>query len=93
VLKGLLLLYVLGFRRGPGRMALFRVVGAIGKWSMADVFVMGLFLAYLAGNAVAGMTAMLHQGFWYFLGYCLLSVLSAQLMKVEPETSEEKAFS
>jgi len=84
VLKGLLLLYVLAFRKGPGRMALFRLVGAIGKWSMADVFVMGLFLAYLAGNAVSGMTAMLHRGFWYFLGYCLLSVLSAQLMRVEP---------
>ncbi len=85
VIKGLLLLYVLSFRNGPGRLALFKLVGAIGKWSMADVFVMGLFLAYLAGNAVAGMTAMLHHGFWYFLGYCLLSVLSAQLMKVGPE--------
>ena len=44
----------------------------------------GVFLAYLAGNAVGGMSAMLHHGFWYFLGYCLLSVLSAQFMKVEP---------
>lgn len=83
-LKGLMLLYVLAWKRGPGRMALYRVVDLIGKWSMADVFVMGLFLAYLAGNAVSGMSAQLHQGFWYFLGYCLLSVLSAQLMKVEP---------
>lgn len=82
--KGLLLLYVLGFRNGPGRRFLYGVVSLIGKWSMADVFVMGIFLAYLGGNAVGGMSALLHQGFWYFLGYCLLSVLSAQFMKVEP---------
>lgn len=84
VIKGLLLLYVLTIRKGPGRQVLFKLVSVIGKWSMADVFVMGLFLAYLAGNAVAGMSAMLHPGFWYFLGYCLLSVLSAQLMRVDP---------
>jgi paraquat-inducible protein A len=82
--KGLLLLYVVGFKRAPARMFLFRTVQLIGKWSMADVFVMGIFLAFLAGNAVTGMTAVLHEGFWYFLGYCLLSVLSAQFMRVEP---------
>ncbi len=83
VLKGLLLLYVLAVPTGRMRPAIFRFVGIIGKWSMADVFVMGLFLAYLAGNAVSGMSARLHEGFWFFLGYCLLSVLSTQLMRVE----------
>lgn len=81
--KGLLLLYVLAFKNGPGRHALFKFVGIIGKWSMADVFVMGIFLAYLAGNTVQGMKAHLHDGFWYFLGYCILSVLSTQFMRVE----------
>lgn len=82
--KGLLLLYVVAFARGPGRMFLYRTVQVIGKWSMADVFVMGIFLAYLAGNAVNGMSAVLHEGFWYFLGYCMLSILSAQFMRIEP---------
>lgn len=81
--KGLMLLYVLSFRKAPGRRVLHKLVGLIGKWSMADVFVMGLFLTYLAGNAINGMSAMLHEGFWFFLGYCLLSVLSAQFMRVE----------
>ena len=81
--KGLLLLYVLGFPRGPWRMPLFRFVGLIGKWSMADVFVVGVFMAYLAAGAAQGITARLHQGFWYFLSYCLLSVFSSQLMRVE----------
>jgi paraquat-inducible protein A len=81
--KGLSLLYVLAWERAPLRMALFRFVGAIGKWSMADVFVMGIFLAFLAAGAAQGVTAQLHQGFWYFLAYCLLSVASAQMMRVE----------
>jgi uncharacterized paraquat-inducible protein A len=82
--KGLALLYALAFRRAPGRHAVHRFVGAIGKWSMADVFVMGLFLAYLAAGSAAGVTAELQDGFWYFLAACLLSVASAQLMRLEP---------
>lgn len=81
--KGLLLLYVLGFRNAPGRVRVFRFVGAMSKWSMADVFVMGIFLAFLGSGAANGVTARLHEGFWFFLGYCLLSVVSAQLMRVE----------
>lgn len=69
--KGLSLLYVMSWKRAPNRMALFRFVSAIGKWSMADVFVMGIFLAYLATGAAVGVTAQLHEGFWFFLGYCL----------------------
>src|SRR3954469_9924411 len=45
--KGLSLLCVLAFRKARFRMPLFRFISAIGKWSMADVFVMGIFLAYL----------------------------------------------
>jgi uncharacterized paraquat-inducible protein A len=82
--KGLSLLYVMAFRKAPYRMAIFRFVGLIGKWSMSDVFVMGIFLAYLATGAATGVTAELHDGFWFFLGYCLLSVASAQLMRPEP---------
>jgi paraquat-inducible protein A len=83
VAKGLALICVLAFKNAPFRMRLFRFVGMIGKWSMADVFVMGILLAYLAVGAATGVTAQLHDGFWFFLGYCLLSVASAQLMRVE----------
>ncbi|MDB5047196.1 MAG: putative rane protein [Fibrobacteres bacterium] len=85
--KGLILLYVMALKRAPFRMRLFRFVSAIGKWSMADVFVMGIFLAYLATGAATGVTAQLHEGFWFFLGYCLLSVASAQLMQVDASSA------
>lgn len=83
VAKGLALLYVLAWKAAPARMAVYRFVSLIGKWSMADVYVMGIFLAYMAAGAAQGVTAKLHEGFWCFLAYCLLSVTSAQVMHVE----------
>ncbi|MDX1594830.1 MAG: paraquat-inducible protein A [Gammaproteobacteria bacterium] len=80
--KLLLQLAVLMARAPPVRRALGRVIAAVGKWSMTDVFVMALLVAYLAGSATGqmgdllAMDARLEEGFWYFLGYCLFSVAS-----------------
>ncbi len=59
---------------------------ALSKWSMADVFVVAIMVAYLAANAtgrtdeIFTLTARFGPGFYYFLSYCLLSILSAQLL-------------
>jgi paraquat-inducible protein A len=84
ITKGLSLLFVLAFPRARFRLSIYRFISLIGKWSMADVFVMGILLAFLAAGAAEGLTAKLHDGFWFFLGYCLLSVASAQFMRIEP---------
>lgn len=61
---------------------------AIGKWSMADVFVIAVIIALLAANAGDGTGGLVRfearfgSGFWYFLGYCVLSIASAQLMPI-----------
>jgi hypothetical protein len=63
---------------------------ALSKWSMADVFVMGLLVAYMAGNASgqAGdmliMEARIEPGFYWFLAYCLFSVAAGGLMRAAP---------
>jgi paraquat-inducible protein A len=88
--KGLALLYALAFRRAPGRRAVRGFVALIGKWSMADVFVMGIFLAYLAAGSANGVSATLHDGFWWFLAACLLSVASAQIMRLDPPAAERE---
>ena len=60
---------------------------ALSKWSMADVFVMGLLVAYMAGSAsgqmgdMLVMDAQLEVGFYYFLAYCLFSVAAGGLMR------------
>lgn len=58
----------------------WRIVGAISKWSMVDVFVVGILVAFLTAKATADMQATLQEGFWWFLGFCLLSIISGQLL-------------
>jgi hypothetical protein len=59
---------------------------ALSKWSMADVFVMGLLVAFLAGSAadqtgdMLTMHASLGVGFYYFLAYCLFSVAAGSML-------------
>lgn len=50
-----------------------------GKWSMADVFVVAVFLAFLAfSNMQVGIPteSRVLVGLYFFLGYCLLSLLA-----------------
>lgn len=60
--------------------------GALSKWSMADVFVMALIISFLAIKASSGNSSLvtttieLETGFYYFLGYCLVSILASQLL-------------
>ena len=74
----------------------------MSKWSMADVFVIAIFISLLAAKGIQEDTglvnfdATLGQGFYYFLGYCILSVLSAHIIYHrnnvldEPKTVIEK---
>ena len=60
---------------------------ALSKWSMSDVFVMGLLVAFMAGSAsgemgdMLTMDARLEPGFYYFLAYCLFSIAAGLLMQ------------
>ena len=66
---------------------LLRFNSALSKWSMSDVFVMGLLVAYMAGSASGQlgdsltMYASLEPGFYYFLAYCLFSIVAGLLMQ------------
>lgn len=65
---------------------LLNVNSMLSKWSMADVFVMALLVAYLAGSASgkAGellvMSAQLEVGFYFFLAYCVFSIGAGSLL-------------
>jgi len=70
-----------------------KTVGRIGKWSMADVFVVATFLSYLSfSNMNAGIDTEANTlvGLYFFLAYCILSIASSQFielaMKKESET-------
>jgi hypothetical protein len=65
------------------RRQLLWVNGSLSKWSMADVFVMALLIAFMAGRAseqvgdLLTMDAQLEPGFYYFLAYCLFSIAAS----------------
>ena len=62
--------------------------GALSKWALADVFVMAMLIAFLAGRAsdhmgdLLIMDARLEIGFWYFSGYCLFAIAAGALLSM-----------
>lgn len=64
-------------------------VETIAKWSMADVFVVALFITYLAamasqttpaaGPSLVAFRAEFGAGFYWFAAYCVFSLASQQL--------------
>jgi hypothetical protein len=81
------------FLMGPAwRRRTLTFVETIAKWSMADVFVVALFIAYLAAQASAtpttgpdaappliAFTAHFGPGFYWFAAYCVFSLASQQI--------------
>jgi len=89
VAKGLLLIVALTLRDSVKRYNIFRFVRAISKWSMSDVFLVGVYVAYLAAKATDNLDAVAEVGFYYFAAYCLVSLLSLQVMVIEPPGDAE----
>jgi branched-subunit amino acid transport protein AzlD len=87
--KSALVTWAVFARDALARQRVLNFVETIGKWSMADVFVVALFITFLAAaatqQAAAGeapplvaFQATFGQGFYWFLGYCLVSLASQQ---------------
>ncbi|MGE0554149.1 MAG: paraquat-inducible protein A [Gemmatimonadales bacterium] len=82
VIKAALLLALFALRSPVGRYRLFSFLRSVSKWSMADVFAVGTFIAYLAAKATDNLDAVAGEGFYYFAGYCLVSNLAFQFLSV-----------
>ena len=100
-LKGLMLIGGILHKSEAVQRKLYEIVHAIGKWSMADVFVVAVFLVFLSTSdntsaskeaiSVFGMEIPLEikmlmdsnigVGFYWFLSYCLLSLITLHVIK------------
>ncbi len=64
--------------------AIFDFINAIGKWSMADVFLVAIYTAYLAARSSEGVGQAIHfeteygAGFYWFAAYCVFSLGAQQ---------------
>lgn len=80
VLKLALSVFALLGPAGALRATGVHVVRAIGKWSMTDVFVVAVLLAFLAGGQGGLTDARLGPGLYFFASYGLLSLLGGVLL-------------
>ena len=79
VFKGIVILWVFFFGTVEAKSSAHNFIFRIGRWSMADVFAVGVFIAYLGGKASTMLDASMEIGFYYFTGYCIVSLLSLQI--------------
>ena len=82
--KGSALLVALALRDEANRLRIRRFIDSVSKWSMADVFVVGVYVAFLSAKATDNLDAEIHRGFYYFTAYCLVSITSLHFMQREP---------
>ncbi|MFK7888156.1 MAG: paraquat-inducible protein A [Gammaproteobacteria bacterium] len=95
VIKGALTVYGNVGAITPQRLKASRIASAISKWSMADVFVIAIFIAFLAARATQNSNELVRfdadfgQGFYFFGAYCILSIASASLMPRRAATTQD----
>ncbi len=78
--KSALTFFVTGSRSPALNQKIGEVLHAIGKWSMADVFVAGVLLALFALKSQEATKSIPCLGLYYFIGYCLLSMTTTELL-------------
>ena len=76
-------LAILFFKPLRNKPAIHKFIAAISKWSMADVFVVGVLLTFMTTQSDENMQAWLHEGFYYFLAYCIISIIGVQFLDVK----------
>lgn len=86
--KASLLIPIVAMRDARARFRLFRFVQSISKWSMADVFAVGMLIALLAAKGTANLSAVAGAGFYFFASYCLVSNAAFQLLQIAPPNEQ-----
>lgn len=83
-IKAAILGVILAVKSPAMKYRLYLFVRSISKWAMADVFAVGVFIAFLASKATDNLDAVIGTGFYYFVGYCLVSNVAFQFLHVPP---------
>jgi hypothetical protein len=78
--KAALMFFVIASRSKDLNYKIGQFLHTIGKWSMADVFVAGVLLSLYALKAQEATKSIPCLGLYYFIGYCLLSMTTSELL-------------
>ncbi|MBL0144725.1 MAG: paraquat-inducible protein A [Chitinophagaceae bacterium] len=86
LVKSGLIFYLLSVKNPSQKV--YKIVNAISKWAMADVFAISIFVAFLGAKAMESTKANLEPGFYYFAGYVVLSGIVVMLLGKLMKTAE-----
>ena len=90
-IKAAMLAVILTTKAPVQRYRLYLFVRSISKWAMADVFAVGVFIAFMASKAIDNLDAIIGTGFYYFVAYCLISNVAFQFLDVPPPDQADTA--
>lgn len=88
LLKAALLVPMFASRNAATSYRLYAFVRTMSKWSMADVFAVGMLISLLAAKGTANLSAIAGPGFYYFASYCLVSNAAFQALRFEAPAAE-----
>ncbi len=80
LLKSLVLLLYGFFKESGIANKLVKLVDKIGKWSMADVFIVALLVVFFSTKQDIHTSIKLEVGLYFFIGYVLLSMVGSGLL-------------
>ena len=63
------------------RKKVYNIISFIGKFAMADVFCVGVMIAFLYTSFNKVLTARIEMGFYYFASYVILNIIALILLK------------
>ncbi|CAF2131881.1 unnamed protein product [Rotaria magnacalcarata] len=92
IIKSILLLLMNNMHKPKYNYLIYTIIRDWGKWNMADVFTISVFLAFLSSAFIKDIEAKLLAGFYCFLVYCIVSVVAARVMwspSIPTDTPEE----
>ena len=80
LLKSLVLLLYGFFKESGMGNKLVKLVDKIGKWSMADVFIVALLVVFFSTKQDIHTSIKLEVGLYFFIGYVLLSMVGSGML-------------
>ena len=87
VIKIILTLLSMILKHQDDKKQMLKISNLLSKWSMSDVFVMAIIVAFLTVNAneqavdAVQLNAELQSGFYFFTAYCILAITAGQLFE------------
>lgn len=80
------------YTRGPSQKKALKIIKAVGKWSMADVFVIAVLLAFFAMGGDEFTDAWVGPGVYFFAAYCILSMWAGVWLVYAAEHEDHAAL-